>query len=138
MNMIAQLNQFFVGILLFLANIIKTVCNNPLFDACNEKNGQADCLLYPIEAYVKADKSVCNYCDKNQKLIDKEWSYKAATYIRGKKFSKQMLKLVAAIAKRHDIQNLYISLFIANTKTIRRITTDTTFFSYHLFLISNN
>lgn len=56
-----------------------------------------------MEAHVKADKSVYNHYDKAPRFINKECGYKATTYIKGKKFSKQTLKLVTAKAKHCDI-----------------------------------
>ena len=45
---------------------------------------------------------------------------------------------MAAVAKRHNIQNLYMGLFVANTQAVRRIKTGITFFFQCLFLTNND
>lgn len=47
-NKIAQLSLFFIETLLFLADVVKTVCNKLFFATCSWKNSQINILLYSI------------------------------------------------------------------------------------------
>lgn len=109
------MGQFFIEASLFSVNFIKTVCNKPSFAAYNQQNNKVDILLYPIKTHIKADKFICNYYNKALKLINKKWDYEAAIYIKDKKFSKPILKLVTAIAKLCDIKDVHIDLVIKIT-----------------------
>lgn len=84
---------------MFLTNVIKAICKKLLFAAYNWDTDQIDILLYPIKAYIKADKSVCNCYNKTQKIIDKKWDYDLATYIRGRKFVAIDVKAIGFCAK---------------------------------------